>query len=91
MNAQVIPLSRPQPQYKEAFQNFADSPETNNRDLIATILLDAVEQSFIGDRDARRWLSSIYAQSLLMLLDISPEAALERLAIKWLKIDGRLH
>ncbi|MBU2856940.1 hypothetical protein HF289_08655 [Acidithiobacillus ferrooxidans] len=77
--------------YQKAFNDFVDSPETQNRDLIATILLDAVEQSFIGDMEARKWLRGVYAQSLLLLLDINPEAALEHLAHKWTRIDGRLH
>lgn len=91
MSAQIIIHASPFMPYKKAFQSFADSPETHNRDLIATILLDAVEQSFVGDTEARQWLGSIYAQSLLMLLDISPEAALEHLALKWLQMDGRVH
>ncbi len=91
MSAQIISHASPFMPYKKAFQSFADSPETHNRDLIATILLDAVEQSFIGDTEARHWLRGVYAQSLLMLLDISPEAALEHLAHKWTRIDGRLH
>ena len=84
----VPPIRRP---YEQAFNDFSERPETHDRDLIASILLDAVEQSFTGDSEARRWLSGIYAQSLLLLLDINPEAALGHLQRKWLKIDGRLH
>lgn len=91
MSAQIISHASPFMHYQKAFNDFADSPETHNRGLIATILLDAVEQSFVGDTEARAWLKGVYAQSLLMLLDISPEAALECLNVKWLKIDGRMH
>lgn len=87
----VALLSSREIDYKEAFHAYADTPETHNRDLIASILLDAVEQSFAGDDDAREWLRGIYAQSLLMLLDISPQAALEHLGHRWQKLDGRLH
>nr|NDU42069.1 hypothetical protein [Acidithiobacillus ferrianus] len=58
--------------------------------MIARILLDAVEQSFMRDQAARRWLGGIYAQSLLLLLDINPQAALEHLNFKWARIDGDL-
>ena len=77
--------------YEQAFNDFSARPEVHDRDLIASILLDAVEQSFTGDSEARHWLAGIYAQSLLMLLDINPVAALEHLNLKWLKIDGRMH
>ena len=90
MSAQVIPIP-PSQHYQQAFDDFSERPEVHDRDLIASILLDAVEQSFTGDSEARRWLHGIYAQSLLLLLDISPEAALEHLQRKWLKIDGRMH
>jgi len=95
MSAQVIPMVKavpaPRRHYEQAFNDFSERPEVHDRDLIASILLDAVEQSFTGDSEARLWLRGIYAQSLLMLLDINPQAALEHLAIKWLKIDGRLN
>lgn len=84
MNAAIIGT------YEQAFTDFSERPETTDRDLIASILLDAVEQSFTGDGDARRWLRGIYAQSLLLLLDINPEAALEHLNFKWARSDGRL-
>ena len=84
MSAQIIGMG-----YQRAFQRIEESSETPERDLIATILLEAVEQSFSGDTVARRWLSGIYAQSLLLLLDINPVAALEHLNLKWLKLDGR--
>ena len=87
MSAHIIQMQH----YKDAFDGFANASETTDRDLIASILLDAVEQSFDGDGEARRWLGGIYSQSLLFLLDINPEAALEHLALKWLKIDGRMH
>ena len=79
--------------YEQAFNDFLDRPEAGDRDVIASILLDAVEQSFLGDQDqdareARRWLRGIYAQSLLLLIDIDPEAALEHLHRKWLWIDA---
>ena len=87
MSAHVVQMEN----YQRAFDDFASgSDETNDRDLIASILLDAVEQSFISDQGARRWLSGIYAQSLLLLLDISPEAALEHLQKKWQRIDERV-
>lgn len=84
MSAQVIGMS-----YQRAFRRLEENNVEPERDLIAGILLDAVEQSFAGDTVARRWLSSIYAQSLLLLLDINPVAALEHLSLKWLKMDGR--
>lgn len=94
MSVQVIPMVEavpaPRRPYEQAFNDFSERPEVRDRDLIASILLDAVEQSFCGDSEARRWLGGIYAQSLLLLLDINPEAALEHLNIKWLKMDGRL-
>jgi uncharacterized membrane protein len=76
--------------YEEGFEQIIASPAqyTRDRDLIASVLLDAVEQSFRAyDRKARSWLSSIYAQSLFILLDISPEAALQHLVRKWQLID----
>jgi uncharacterized membrane protein len=76
--------------YEEGFQQIANSPAPNrDRDLIASVLLDAVEQSFRAyETKARSWLSSIYAQSLFILLDISPEAALQHLMRKWQRIDA---
>ncbi|MBU2843561.1 hypothetical protein HF671_12950 [Acidithiobacillus thiooxidans] len=60
-----------------------------DRNLIATVLLDAVEQSFKPhEHKARRWLKGIYAESLLILLDISPSSALQHLTKKWQKIDA---
>jgi uncharacterized membrane protein len=73
--------------YEEGFRRIVASP-SRDRDMIASVLLDAVEQSFHAyDRKARSWLSSIYAQSLFVLLDISPEAALQHLMRKWRRID----
>ena len=93
MSAQVIPMVKavpaPRRPYEQAFTDFSERPEVHDRDLIASILLDAVEQSFMRDQEARRWLGSIYAQSLLLLLDISPTAALEHLQRKWARIDAR--
>lgn len=79
--------------YEQSLSDMLDKSAISDRDLIASILLDAVEQSFLGDQDqdareARRWLSGFYAQSLMILLDISPEAALEHLHRKWLWIDA---
>jgi len=77
--------------YEEGFQQIIESPAqyTRDRDLIASVLLDAVEQSFRAyNTKARSWLSSVYAQSLFVLLDISPEAALQHLARKWKRIDA---
>lgn len=95
MSVQVIPMVEavpaPRRPYEQAFNDFLECPESSDRDLIASILLDAVEQSFTGDGEARLWLQGVYAQSLLLLLDINPQAALEHLALKWLKIDGRMH
>ena len=73
-------------------QGFADLLEnqsaTDDRQLIAAVLLSAVEQSFSPhDHKARRWLQGIYAQSLFVLIDISPAAALEHLEKKWRRID----
>lgn len=83
MSAQIIGMT-----YQRAFRQITESSETPERDLVAGILLDAVEQSFTGDTVARRWLQGVYAQSLLLLLDINPVAALEHLSLKWLRIDG---
>ena len=83
MSAHVVPIEN----YQRAFDDFATGGETHDRDLIASILLDAVEQSFTRDQGARRWLTGIYAQSLLLLLDINPEAALEHLQRRWQRID----
>lgn len=85
MSAQIIGMN-----YQRAFRRIEENNVEPERDLIAGILLDAVEQSFAGDTVARRWLQGVYAQSLLLLLDINPVAALEHLALKWIKIDGRL-
>lgn len=94
MSAQVIPMVKAVParvrHYEQAFNDFSERPETHDRDLIASILLDAVEQSFQRDAEARRWLGGIYAQSLLLLLDISPESALAHLQRKWAGIDARV-
>lgn len=94
MSAHIIPMVRSAPPirrpYEQAFADFSARSEVHDRDLIASILLDAVEQSFMRDHAARRWLTGIYAQSLLLLLDISPEAALEHLQRKWQRIDGVL-
>ncbi len=60
-----------------------------DRNLIATVLLDAVEQSFKPhEYKARRWLKTIYAESLFILLDISPSSALQHLQKKWQRIDA---
>lgn len=85
MSARIVKMQ----DYKRRFDEFANASETSDRDLIASILLDAVEQSFKPhEYKARRWLAEIYAQSLLILLDISPSAALEHLQKRWRKIDG---
>ena len=92
MSAQIIPMVRAVPPvrrpYEQAFNDFSERPEVRDRDMVASILLDAVEQSFNPhEYKARRWLSGIYAQSLLLLLDINPIAALEHLNRKWMKLD----
>ncbi|WP_226852521.1 hypothetical protein [Acidithiobacillus thiooxidans] len=78
--------------YEKGLQKIADlkSYDTKaDRNLIATVLLDAVEQSFKPhEHKARRWLKGIYAESLLILLDISPSSALQHLTKKWQKIDA---
>ncbi len=78
--------------YEKGLQKVADltSYETQaDRDLIATVLLDAVEQSFKPyEHKARRWLKGIYAESLFILLDISPLSAIQHLQKKWKKIDS---
>lgn len=59
------------------------------RDLIASVLLDAVEQSLRAhEYKARRWLGGVYAHSLMILLDISPSSAMEHLKRKWAKLDA---
>ena len=76
-------------QYEQGFNDLLETGSVNDdRQLIAAVLLDAVEQSFQPhDHKARRWLASIYAQSLFILIDISPSAALEHLEKKWRRID----
>lgn len=74
--------------YEHGFNEIAECGSSNDRDLIASVLLNAVEQSFQPhEYKARRWLGGIYAQSLLILLSISPTAALEHLRRKWRRID----
>lgn len=75
--------------YLDASQELAKIPETQHeRDLIALVLLQAVEESFRHDGEkARQWLRGSFAGALLVLLDISPQAALERLEKKWARID----
>lgn len=75
--------------YEQGFSDLLDSQSVNDdRQLIASVLLNAVEQSFdVHEHKARRWLTSIFAQSLFILLDISPSAALEHLQKKWKRID----
>ena len=75
--------------YEQSFADLAESSSvSDDRQLIAAVLLNAVEQSFEAHEcKARRWLTGIYAQSLFILLDISPTAAQEHLARKWHRID----
>ena len=76
--------------YVSGFNAIADTcAENADRNLIASVLLDAVTQSFRPhDHKARRWLNGIFAQSLLLLLDISPDAAMQHLQRKWRRIDA---
>ena len=76
--------------YEQSFSEFSEKQGgSSDRDLIASVLLDAVEQSFqTHESKARRWLSSVYAQALFILLDISPIAATEHLEKKWHRIDA---
>ena len=75
--------------YLDASRDLAKIPETqSDRDLIALVLLQAVEESFCPDGEkARQWLRGSFAGALLVLLDISPQAALDRLEKKWSRID----
>ncbi len=74
--------------YEQGFADLAKGNATGDRDFIASILLAAVEQSFKPhEHKPRAWLQSIYAQSLFILLDISPTAAMEHLSRKWRRID----
>lgn len=75
--------------FEQGFNDLLESHSANNdRQLTASVLLSAVEQSFVPhDHKARHWLAGIYAQSLFILLDISPTAAQEHLARKWRHID----
>nr|WP_226856421.1 hypothetical protein [Acidithiobacillus caldus] len=58
-----------------------------DRQFIASVLLDAVETSFRpGELEARKWLHGWLACRLFLLLDISPDAALERLQGAMVKI-----
>ena len=76
--------------YEQSFSELSEKASGNSdRDLIASVLLDAVEQSFQPhEHKSRRWLSTVYAQALFLLLDISPSAALEHLEKKWHRIDA---
>lgn len=75
--------------YEQGFNDITVASGTSDRDLIASVLLDAVEQSFKPhEHKARRWLGGIYAQSLMILLDISPVSALEHLQKKWERTDA---
>ncbi|MGK9452680.1 hypothetical protein ACSSZE_15685 [Acidithiobacillus caldus] len=66
-----------------------DKDVLHDRQFIASVLLDAVETSFRpGELESRRWLHGWLACRLFLLLDISPDAALERLEVKWSRIDG---
>lgn len=78
--------------YEQVFNEVVERGSVENeRDLIASVLLDAVEQSFQPhERSARHWLSRIYAQSLMILLDISPAAAMAHLQKKWAKADSNM-
>lgn len=77
--------------YEQGFADLLESQSasaSDDRQLIAAVLLSAVEQSFQPhDHKARRWLCGIYAQSLFILIDISPSTALEHLEKKWRRID----
>ena len=76
--------------YEQGFSTITGASRAQpDRDLIASVLLDAVEQSFLPhEYKARRWLQGIYAQSLLLILYISPIAAMEHLQRKWQRIDA---
>lgn len=82
------PITKSAPdRYEQGFDGLLENA-AGDRQLIAGVLLDAVLQSFAAhEAKARRWLSGIYAQSLLILLDISPTAAMEHLQKKWQRID----
>lgn len=75
--------------YEQSFNDLLENGNaSDDRQLIASVLLSAVEQSFQPhDHKARHWLAGIYAQSLFILIDISPSAALEHLEKKWRQID----
>jgi hypothetical protein len=63
--------------------------EIPERQFIATVLLEAVMQSFRPhNHEPRAWLESYGAKNMLLLLDISPSAALESLRKKWENIDN---
>jgi hypothetical protein len=76
--------------YEKGFTKVTEKDSVRKeRDLIASVLLDAVEQSFKPhEYKARRWLAGVYAHSLMILLDISPSAAMEHLQRKWRRIDA---
>ena len=76
--------------FEQGFNDLLETGSVNDdRQLIAAILLDAVMQSFSHhDHKARRWLAGIYAQSLFILIDVSPSAALGHLEKKWRRIDA---
>lgn len=87
MSAKIIPFA-----YQQSFDDLVDGGGRDpERDFIASILLEAVMQSFSAGRAgyrAREWLDGAYAQSLFLLVDIDPEAALERLQAKWRRADA---
>lgn len=58
------------------------------RDLLANVLLDAVEESFAHrSRKVRKWLNGKIARDALLHLDICPDEALASLRGKWEEID----
>ena len=75
--------------HQQSFADLTESARSGDRDLVASVLLDAVEQSFRPhERKARQWLAGVYAHALFVLIDISPTAAMEHLEKKWRRIDA---
>lgn len=71
--------------------------DLSDRGFVASLLLDAVEQSLqiipctnSEMMSAREWLRGAYAQALMILIDINPEAAMSRLQRKWAALDAKI-
>jgi len=84
------PITSKNDVYYEKIQTDADAGSSSlARDLIAGILLDAVEESFVGDKESRRWLARKSAKTSFDALGIDHKVALDHLRRKWAEIDKK--